>query len=309
MDSRQIEELVKKHKVEQRDLQARITQKKKNATKKTRKGINDECQSLEREMHDRHAKELNVRAVVDEMQDIANEQELDPQGQDDAWAAPITDKTIGAAARDNAARDNITFIPIESFEQHNAHEKKPNRQKARLARRAAEQAQAASQAAQEAGNLPDRRAEEKKVMVQEFQIRGLEEKEVRSDGHCLYAAIADQLRHCDIAVDHSGPIDYRAVRRDAACFISEHPDDFAAFIEEPLDSYVEKIRETGEWGGQLEMSALSQAYGITINVIQGDGRLEKIATAGSQDGKEIWLAYYRHAFGLGEHYNSLRAKP
>jgi OTU domain-containing protein 6 len=79
-------------------------------------------------------------------------------------------------------------------------------------------------------------------------------------------------------------------------------------LEEPLGEYVRKIRETGEWGGQLELMALAKTYGIDINVLQGDGRVEKIegAADGNKDEKVAWLAYYKHGFGLGEHYNSLR---
>lgn len=42
------------------------------------------------------------------------------------------------------------------------------------------------------------------------------------------------------------------------------------------------------------------------------GRVEEVGgdeQIGDDDGKldrEVWLAYYRHGFGLGEHYNSLR---
>ena len=76
-----------------------------------------------------------------------------------------------------------------------------------------------------------------------------------------------------------------------------------------MDYYVFKVRETGEWGGQLELMALARRYGVTIRVLQGDGRVEEIigdGVDGAEDKKEVWLAYYRHGFGLGEHYNSLR---
>jgi OTU domain-containing protein 6 len=34
--------------------------------------------------------------------------------------------------------------------------------------------------------------------------------------------------------------------------------------------------------------------------------VEKIEPEGGAAGKAIWLGYYKHGFGLGEHYNSLR---
>jgi OTU domain-containing protein 6 len=104
---------------------------------------------------------------------------------------------------------------------------------------------------------------------------------------------------------------YKAVRHAAADFIAQSPDDFVPFMEEPLEDYLRKIRETGEWGGHMELLALAKAYGIKINVLHGDGRVDKIEPGedSSQDDKEIWLGYYKHNFGLGEHYNSLRKAP
>jgi OTU domain-containing protein 6 len=83
-------------------------------------------------------------------------------------------------------------------------------------------------------------------------------------------------------------------------------------MEEPLDDYLRKIRETGEWGGHMELMALAKAYGVNINVLHSDGRVDKIEPGegtSPEEGKEIWLGYYKHGFGLGEHYNSLREAP
>ena len=169
------------------------------------------------------------------------------------------------------------------------------------------------QAADEAKSLPDRREQERLVMQKELKARGLHEKDIRPDGHCLYSAVADQLTAQGVTLASGSTLldqpDYKTVRRVAADFIAKHPDDFSPFLEEPLEDYIVKVRDTGEWGGQLELSALARAYGININVLQGDGRVEKIEAGNEATGKPIWLAYYRHSFGLGEHYNSLRTLP
>jgi OTU domain-containing protein 6 len=75
-----------------------------------------------------------------------------------------------------------------------------------------------------------------------------------------------------------------------------------------LDYYIYKIKNTGEWGGQLELMALAKKYNVAISVLQGDGRVEEINPdkTDADNEKQLWLAYYRHGFGLGEHYNSLR---
>ena len=300
-----MEDLQKKHRQEQRELQARITQKKKNTTKKTRKGIHDECAELERQLRDRQEDELAAASGETQVDEQAATPEVIEDAPKNAMTSRPEDLDTAGIAED---LDQFTMTEKTQVKPQ-SQSKKPNRQKARLARRAAAQEAATDQAAKEAADLPDRRAEERKVMEKELKARGLVEHEVRSDGHCLYTAIADQMQENGLHLDRSdGFPGYKAVRRDAAAFIERHPEDFAPFLEESLDDYISKTRDTGEWGGQLELSALARAYEVEINVLQGDGRVEKIVDAGGKGpGKgSFWLAYYRHSFGLGEHYNSLR---
>jgi len=298
-----MEEVLKRHRQEQRDLQGKITQKKKAATKKTRKRVNDECEELERQLKGRQTAELS-ELTGGSQQDHDNE---DP---------PTS--TIDDAERDNnkPLEDavNCLSVPEEpEYAENHDQPKKPNRQKARLARRAAEQEAAIAQAASEAAALPDHREQELAIMKTESKARGLKEKDIRPDGHCLYSAVADQLTAQGLSIaTASVPLekpDYKVVRRVAANFIAKNPDDFSAFLEEPLEDYIVKVRDTAEWGGQLELSALARAYGVDINVLQGDGRVEKVGAGVGASAKPIWLAYYRHSYGLGEHYNSLRAAP
>ena len=297
-----MEELQTKHRKELKDLQSRVTQKKKQASKKTRKGVNDECDRLEAELKQQQADEiatLNGEATsnsddlpVDELDDLTLQQDGDEVKATEA--APVAEtqtSTTPAPAAPSQGR-------------------KPNRQKERLARRAAEQEELAKQAAAEADNLPDMKKQERERMLSYMKERGLEEKEIRADGHCLYSAVADQLGQLDIplgtAPGAQPEIPYKTTRSAAADWIENHPDDFEPFLEEPLADYLRKIRETGEWGGQLELLALAKSYGIEINVLQDFGRVEKIEPEGGAASKKIWLGYYKHGFGLGEHYNSLR---
>jgi OTU domain-containing protein 6 len=46
---------------------------------------------------------------------------------------------------------------------------------------------------------------------------------------------------------------------------------------------------------------------LRICVLHSDGRVDKIeAEDNVTEKEEIWLGYYKHSHGLGEHYNSLR---
>lgn len=319
-----MEELLSKHRKEQKDLQARITQKKKSATKKTRKGVNDECERMQNELTDRHRAEVaelngDVADPADSMADLNIDDETTENTEPTEDAPQETNTPSTPASEDSSA----------------TRAKKPNRQKARLARRAAEQEAASAAAAEEAANQTDYRGDEKEVMDAVFKKLGLKEIEVNPDGHCLYSSIAKQLDDSGLGLrpDPSRIVlqpttqsrietvvspqndGYRAVRAVTADFIVQNKDDFEAFMEEPLDAYTRKIRLTAEWGGQLELQAIARAYGVEINVVQSDGRMEKIE-AGDMDSLDederhkrvLWLAYYRHSYGLGEHYNALTKK-
>ncbi|EKG12218.1 Ovarian tumor otubain [Macrophomina phaseolina MS6] len=317
-----MEELQARHRKEQRDLQARITQKKKAATKKTRKGVNDECANLERELKERQERE--IAELNGEAGDAAEPNtELDPgenEQKDDL--ADVAEKL------EISSTEPATNGTEAADAQSQGPKRKGNRQKARLARRAAEQEALAAEAAAEAQSMPDLRKAERTALLEQFQKRGLKEQIIRADGHCLYSAIADQMASQDLDLkpriaptiieqQPNGDADakqegYRVVRKAAADWIASHADDFAPFMEEPLDSYVVKVRDSGEWGGHLELLALARTYGVTIKVLHSDGRVDTIEpgaegqTPADGEEKELWLAYYKHGFGLGEHYNSLR---
>jgi OTU domain-containing protein 6 len=317
-----MEELLSKHRKEQKDLQGKITQKKKSATKKTRKGVNDECDRMQQELSEKQKTEI-AQLNGDPVEGLEDLNLEDDQQTDEE---PNEDKA--------PQKQEPTSEPTPELST-TSNGKKPNRQKARLARRAAEQEAASAAAAEEAKTQVNYRGNEQEVMDAVFKKLNLKEVEVTPDGHCLYSAIAKQLDESGLGLrpdpsritlqpstlsrietvvspQHDG---YRAVRAVTADFITEHKEDFEAFMEEPIDSYTRKIKLTAEWGGQLELQAIARAYGVEINVVQGDGRMEKIESGdeasldkGETEKRVIWLAYYRHTYGLGEHYNALIKK-
>lgn len=298
-----LEEAQARHRKENKDLQGRITQKKKQATKKTRKGVNDECAELERQLKEAHAAELAALrgdAPVDET-------EIESEPENDANAAPTQDESLAADLQKAAISD-----PAPSEE---GAQPKRNRQKERLARRAAEQEAEAIKAEEEAAKLPNWKRQERTAMLKAFKTHKLDEKEIRPDGHCLFSSVADQLEQAGIDLrtkneaEKTEAFRYKAVRRTAAKYIEGHPDEFEAFLEEPLPAYVQKIENSAEWGGQVELIALAKSYNVEICVLQ-DGRLDKFSPEETEEeAKKIWVAYYHHGYGLGEHYNSLRKAP
>ena len=320
-----MEQMQARHRRELKDLQGRITGKKKNATKKTRKGVNDECAEMERQLREKQAGELAaLNENGDDNDDSANEEtqqdDDDDDDDDDALANEAAKLNIihKQDENDDAKKEEDEFsIPQQQQQQQQQQGgKKRNRQKERMARRAAEKEAETLRAEEEAANMTDHRKLEGEFMNKTIKAKGLVEKEIAPDGHCLFSAVADQLGHVGVSVAQKGgggggekEAEYRVVRKRATEYMAAHADDFAPFLEEDFDAYVAKMRDTAEWGGQLELMALAKSYGVGICVVQ-DGRIERLGDVqeGDEDGKLLWLAYYRHGYGLGEHYNSLRRK-
>ncbi|CAK7221881.1 OTU protein [Sporothrix curviconia] len=333
-----VEEIQARHRRELRDLQGRITNKKKNATKKTRKGVNDECAALEQSTRERHQAELlaatgsgsggddeDARAEdgpeEGEQNDDADASKPPQKGDDEADA--VADKLADASIGSSSAAE-------PSQQQQQQQPKKRNRQKDRMARRAAEVEELAAQAAEEAKHMKDNKAIEQEKMKPLIAKSGRAEHEIAPDGHCLFSAVADQLagvgRSVQLVPDDAGRAPYRVVRHAAARYMEEHPDDFVPFLaaaDEGADlaTYVAKIRDDTLWGGEMELMALANQYDVRIRVLH-DGRSELIRPAGDDGGDEgdggeedadarptLWLVFYRHGYTLGEHYNSLRKKP
>lgn len=300
MDS--LEDMQTRHRKEQKDLQGKITQKKKGATKKTRKGVNTECEELERQLKERQQQE-SVTLLGDQKRDVEDAGELDDSSNEDAASV-------------NGITESLNQTSVsESTPSEDGQPKKKNRQKERLARRAAEQQAAVEEAKKEAANQPDKKEVERKKMLGQIKAEGLVEKGIRPDGHCLFSAVADQLSQAEIPLSSSSNSElkedqrYKVVRQAAATYISTHPDDFVAFMDEPLEQYVSKIRDTAEWGGHIELLALAKTYNVEICVIRDTGKQIIEPGLEGKEAEKIWLAYYQHGFGLGEHYNSLRKAP
>jgi hypothetical protein len=97
--------------------------------------------------------------------------------------------------------------------------------------------------------------------------------DMNADGNCLFRAVSDQL-FWDYGNNHD------QVRSDVCDFIAENEDDFAVFLvldddecadeeEDATDfeSYVENMRQDGEWGGNLELVAAARIYRYVVVVL------------------------------------------
>jgi len=124
--------------------------------------------------------------------------------------------------------------------------------------------------------------------------------EVEADGHCLYRAVAAQ----------SGK-DYKTIRHLCADTLLERKDEFAPFCEynddeSSFDHYLEKVRNSSEWGGHLELQALAIALDRPIFVYSLQSGNKPLAIHEDASCKDpILLSYHLHYYALGEHYNQV----
>lgn len=155
--------------------------------------------------------------------------------------------------------------------------------------------------------------------------RGLRVKEIKADGHCLYRAILDQLlrriptHETSLRLTAMGDGDSKNVstlRRLAADVMRADPDAYRPFLETDSSSdedpdgvwakYLSDVESTAAWGGQLELQALATGLRVPIEVFTANAPSVTMGESffGENDGVKLRVCHHRHAFGLGEHYNS-----
>ncbi|KAH3660115.1 hypothetical protein OGAPHI_007320 [Ogataea philodendri] len=278
-----MEQLLAQHKKETRDLVATTTGMRKQATKSTRKEVLKRIAQMEADLKIRHEKEL--RELNGE--EPGEEQEVSPEQLLAQMSLAEEQKPVEAA---------VSAEP----------KKKRNRQKERLAKREAEFKKLQQEAESEASTQPNLKEMELNNIAQLCTVGRLVQQNITPDGHCLFASIADQLQE-----RHGITVSVQQLRTQAANQIRNDPDTFAPFLfdEETMenrnvDEYTAKLENTVMWGGDLEILALAKEYDCPISVMMSGRAPMKINSDAQQP--ELKLVYYQHAFGLGEHYNSLR---
>lgn len=271
--------LAKQHRKEKKDLQAKI-QSMKNAVpkndKKRRKQLTEDIAKLEAELSQKHENELRQRNISSSVEEVSN-------ALDSVNLANNEEETDGKQTRTSKA------------------------QKRRDKRAALEKERETRIAEAEVENLTGSRHLENLKLKDKLAERHLQIKEISSDGHCMYRAVEDQLlvRGCALGL--------KELRARTAQYMRSHADDFLPFLTDPntgdmynaddFEKYCNDVADTAAWGGQLELKALSQVLQLPIEVIQAESL--SIIIGEEYDRPPITLIYMRHAYGLGEHYNSV----
>jgi OTU domain-containing protein 6 len=93
--------------------------------------------------------------------------------------------------------------------------------------------------------------------------------------------------------------------------MADHEEDFAPFCEFTDDvpdfqTYVNRVRSSADWGGHLELRALSLALNRPMLVYSAQSREPLlIEERGSEISDPIRLSFHLNSYALGEHYNQV----
>lgn len=138
--------------------------------------------------------------------------------------------------------------------------------------------------------------------------------DIDADGDCLYRAVEHQL---NLSGDSDEKLSYQELRTRTSQHMLDNSVDFMPFLlnnqgdlmsEAEFRSYCTRIAKTKEWGGHLELTAISQFTSKPIHIYQADSEKPIIIEPGKavKPAREpILLSFHKHLYHLGEHYNSL----
>lgn len=292
-----MEEILKRHRKEKKDLQNKITGMKKQANKAQRKEVNSKCDLLQSDLQSKHDQEIADFNSGDEALDQETAQPNES----------LPELLLSQLNIDN--KDETQEQPQGQQQQQQQPKKRRNRQREKLAKREQEIAQMKEDARKEAATQPNLQKLEQDSIDLLCDKLNLKQIDIKPDGHCLFASILDQLeyRHKNISQQD---YDVYKLRQLACKYINEHRDDFIPYLFDEttmqlqdIDEYLKEMQNTAKWGGEIEIISLAKTFDCPISVLISGAATHKVNESGANP--ELKLVYYKHSYSLGEHYNSL----
>ncbi|DBA01207.1 TPA: LOW QUALITY PROTEIN: hypothetical protein N0F65_002342 [Lagenidium giganteum] len=271
-------QMKQRHKLELRSLQNEIKAVQKSAKKEklSKKDVEAKVKQMEEDMKQRHEKEL---ASFQEEETPAADSNPEPKFAESE--APSEPKATKAQRR----REN---------------KKKQERER----RERIEEANK---------DVVSERQIEADIILAKLSQFNLAIRDIPSDGHCMYHAVADQMKQHNVSIDSQEPA-YQYLRQVTSSYMRAHPDEFIPFLVLDEDSakslsqlfeeYCDRVANSSDWGGQLELRALSSVLENPIHVFNAES---DVIVMGDEFAprQPLQLTYHLHYYTLGEHFNSV----
>ncbi|XP_074583795.1 OVARIAN TUMOR DOMAIN-containing deubiquitinating enzyme 5-like [Curcuma longa] len=291
MLSRHRQEIAKLHNKEM-NLKKAAAKGSKAEQKTKKKQVEEEISQLQTQLKAKHARELALLGYT-------------------------TSESAEKANLDNSVKGIASFNVVPHGDPA-----KPSKGARRREKRAQEEAAREQRIQEEQSNMISNRMIENEKLERKLEPLGLMINEIKPDGHCLYRAVENQL---SLNSDGTSLYSFQELRKMTANYMRNHAPDFLPFFlsESKIDvesdssllerfgKYCEEVESTAAWGGQLELGALVHCLKKHIIIYSGSfpdvemGKEYKSEMGSEVGNPSIMLSYHRHAYGLGEHYNSV----
>lgn len=269
------DEILQRHRNEKRDMQCKIQSMKKSVAKgdrKKKKEVSEKTAEIEAKLKQKHLEELSTFMAEDEEHSLIKHlQEVQ-----------ISD-TVPKISRAEKRRSKKVIQMKERQALIEEHDIK---------------------------NIGGTRHIETQTLIKKLKNIGLVIFDIPSDGNCLYSAIVHQLKEVcrqtftvsDIRIKTS---DFLKSNKDDFIPYLSHPDTGEMLTDQQFNEYCDQVANSVQWGGEIELRALSHIFKIPIKVIQAEGSDITIGIEYTNSNKTLILVFHRHMYGLGEHYNSV----
>lgn len=256
--------------------------------KKKKKETTDEICRLESELREKHERELSEMTST-------NGKDHSVESKADSDRQPESEE-FGASGQELSPEYENTKIS------------RAQRKRDKKALQRKEQQQRIEEESQEL-EANSQRKYEQEIMDIILKREKLKIYDIPSDGDCLYKAIEHQLslrgKKTTVSELRKVCADQLRKRKDEFLPFLISPDNDDVITDEGFIKYCEQVEKTKCWGGDIEIKALSYALCLPVKVIQAFGSHVEIAAEDYKNSEPLLLSYHRHAFQLGEHYNSL----
>lgn len=268
------DEVLQRHRNEKKDMQCKIQSMKKSVAKgdrKKKKEVAEQTTEIEAKLKKKHLEELSQFTEEEEPSLIQNLQDI-----------KINDTTPKVTRAEKRRSKKITLMK-ERQSLIDEHDIK---------------------------NIGGTRHIETQTLVKKLKNLGLVIYDIPSDGNCLYSAVVHQLKEVC-----GKTLTVPEIRLQASEFLKCNKDDFIPYLSHPdtremltdqqFEEYCYQVANSVQWGGEIELRALSHVFKIPIKVVQAEGSDITIGTEYTNCNKTLILVFHRHMYGLGEHYNSV----
>lgn len=269
------DEILQRHRNEKKEMQCKIQSMKKSVAKgdrKKKKEVAEQTADIEENLKQKHLKELNELIEENGKTSLIN----------NLQEVKIDDVVPKVSRAEKRRTKKITQMKERQalIEEHDIK------------------------------NIGGTRHVETQTLVKKLKNLGLSICDIPSDGNCLYSAIVHQLKEVcgktftvpEIRLKTS---DFLKSNKDDFIPYLSHPDTGEMLTDEQFNDYCYQVANSVQWGGEIELRALSHIYKIPIKVIQAEGSDITIGIEYTNCNKILILVFHRHMYGLGEHYNSV----